>query len=73
MKLDVGGGHCIAHCGGRGCQTEGFTKGAESGGHCSAYGGGSRCQTEGYTKRLCREVMLHELWNCAVEHDLEDL
>jgi hypothetical protein len=45
-------GHCVAHGGGRRCQTEGCTKSAVGGGrpHCIAYGGGRRCQTEDCTK-----------------------
>ena len=41
-KRDQGGGHCIAHGGGRRCQTEGCDKSAKAGGHCIAHGGGRR-------------------------------
>ena len=36
-----GGGHCIAHGGGRRCPTEGCDKRAQ-GGRCKAHGGGRK-------------------------------
>ena len=39
-KLDMGGGHCMAHGGGRSCQAEGYRKLAVGRGYCIAHGGG---------------------------------
>ena len=46
-KLDVGGGKCTGHGGGRRCQVEGCTKGDRGGGRCISHGGGKRCERYG--------------------------
>ena len=51
VKKDQGGGRCIAHGGGKRCQTEGCSKSAQGDtSYCIVHGGGKRCQTEGCSK-----------------------
>ena len=49
-KLDMGGGHCMAHGGGRACQAEGCRRLDVGRGYCRTHGGLRRCQTEGCDK-----------------------
>ena len=41
-KLDVGGGKCTAHGGGKRCQVDGCNAGDRGGGRCISHGGGAR-------------------------------
>ncbi|TDH68522.1 hypothetical protein CCR75_004578 [Bremia lactucae] len=59
IKVDAGGGFCVAHGGGKKCSFPGCTKGYQTGGFCRQHGGGARCQVDGCTKvdagrGLCR-------------------
>ncbi|KDO20951.1 hypothetical protein SPRG_14042 [Saprolegnia parasitica CBS 223.65] len=51
---DQGGGHCIAHGGGRRCSEPGCTRSAQARGRCKCHGGGRPCKYEGCGKNSQR-------------------
>ncbi|CAI5715688.1 unnamed protein product [Peronospora farinosa] len=58
-RIDQGGGHCIAHGGGRRCSIGGCQKSAQSKGLCKLHGGARLCRLpdcnkNGQIKGLCR-------------------